>query len=220
MAKPSSLGKKEASIMKDVKVLVRRAHVGLTLGLILALPLSSDAREKVQGGQHVRDNGLVWMRFGPAILHSSKYISFNSYEEYGKKFVRYEISEHDKNFSKVKELICKNFELLINYSPNEPHNSVKCQNSVYLYTKPVTAKEERIIDKHELEQDGLPNLKLRQAYLICVPLNDILVAKDAERLKNDLKRLMRIDPWAKNPYTWSTMEDLLKEEKQRVKENR
>lgn len=194
--------------------------MGLTLGLILALPLSSDAQEKVQGGQHIRENGLVWIRFGPAILHSSRYISFNCYEEYGQKYVRYEISEHDKNFPKVKNLVCKNFERLINYSPKEPHTCVKCQTSVCLYTMPVTAKEERIIDKYVSEPDGLPNLKLRRAYLIRVPINDILVAKDSERLENDLKGLMRMDPLGKNPYTWSKMEDLLKEEKQRIKENR
>ncbi|MBN8661829.1 MAG: hypothetical protein J0M35_15790 [Candidatus Obscuribacter phosphatis] len=206
--------------MKDIKPTLMRVNLAVIAGLILSCHSTSDAKEGLQGRQRVRDNGLVWMRFGPAILHSSKYISFNNYEENGKKFVRYEISDSDKNFPKVKGLICKNFELLINCSPEEPHCCVKCQNALYLYTKPVSHENERIIDKHGLDQDGLPNLKLRQAYLIKIPINDILEGDKAERLKSDLKRLMRIDPLGKNPYTWSTMEDLLKEEKQRVKEGR
>lgn len=169
---------------------------GLTIACFAQLPVLS----KSLSSNFLRPNGLTWINYGPAVIHSSRYIVFVDFEDSTSRFNRFVISEKDANFGKVKSLISDRFENLLNESPVEPSFSVRPRGFLYLYAGKILSGEEKQENGGLLMgQQGNLSKKLRSLYLMGVPLDNEMTREHYVEDCKKLRSWMHLDREAQDP---------------------
>lgn len=101
------------------------------LVFVASLVLLGNNAQAVPSDKNTRDNGVEWIRFGPAVIEECKRIDI-SFEYSGGKFT---VRETDEIFQPVKDWVKQRISKRINLSPNQKcHESVAFTQRIALYS--------------------------------------------------------------------------------------